>query len=115
MPTPIVERNFFRFSDRKQRKHIPSGEKELYAKLSGSVYLHAPSSLTHLQGIDPKAMNDAAVTRKAMREILNRREDKGLFGGRCAHTRGALAHRGPEQKSICSQGGEGVHVNERSR
>ncbi|MGV7928553.1 MAG: aminopeptidase [Spirochaetota bacterium] len=92
MPTPIVERNFFRFSDRKQRKHIPSGEKELYGKLSGSIYLHAPSSLTHLQGIDPKAMNDTAVTRKAMREILNRREDKGLFGWTlCTYPTEALA------------------------
>ncbi len=92
MPSPLVERNFFRYSDRKQRKHVPSGEKELYGNLSGSVYLHAPSSLTHLQGVDPKAMNDAAVTRKAMREILNRREDKGVFGWTlCTYPTEALA------------------------
>ncbi len=92
MPSPLVERNFFSYSDRRQRKHIPTGEKELYGNLSGSVYLHAPSSLTHLQGIDPKAMNDAAVTRKAMREILNRREDRGVFGWTlCTYPTEALA------------------------
>ncbi len=92
MPTPIMERNFFRHSDRKQRKHIVSGEREFYGNLVGSVYLHAPSSLTHLQGVDPKSMNDAAVTRKKMREILNRREESGKFGWTlCTYPTHALA------------------------
>jgi len=116
MPTPIVERNFYRFSDRKQRKHIPSGEKELYGKLSGSIYLHAPSSLTHLQGIDPKAMNDAAVTRKAMREILNRREDKGLFGWTlCTYPTEALASQaGLSINQYASQVVKACMLNERN-
>ena len=115
MPTPIVERNFFRHSDRRQRKHIVSGERELYANLAGSVFLHAPSSLTHLQGIDPKSMNDAAVTRKTMREILNRREEAGKFGWTlCTYPTTALASQaGLSMRQYTDQVVKACMLNER--
>jgi len=45
-----------------------------------SVRVSAPASLTHLKDVDPKRINDIAVTRKPLREIMDRRDEKGLFG-----------------------------------
>ncbi|MGC8728533.1 MAG: aminopeptidase [Elusimicrobiales bacterium] len=80
MPTPNMEKAFYEKSDEKQRKFIPFGEKEFYENLNGNIYIHAPASLTHLKGVDTKKQADVAVSRKFLRDIMQKRESKGLFG-----------------------------------
>jgi aminopeptidase len=80
MPTPTMERNHFELSNNRQLVFIPPGEKELYKNLSGSIFLHAPESITHLKNIDPNKIGKIAVSRKIFRDILSKREEQGLFG-----------------------------------
>ncbi len=78
--TSEMELNFYAKANSRQLVFQPPGEKELCENLNGSIYLHAPQSLTHLSGIDPKRMARALVARKPLREILEKREEMGMFG-----------------------------------
>ena len=78
--TPDMERNFFDKSNSKQLVFQAPGDRELYSAIHGAIYLHAPESLTHLKGIDPKRIGKAALARKSLRDILDKREDEGNFG-----------------------------------
>ncbi|RLB24653.1 MAG: aminopeptidase [Deltaproteobacteria bacterium] len=78
--TPIMEHNFYSKSNARQLVFQPPGEKELCKSLNGSIYLIAPESLTHLKDVDPRKIGKALVARKPLRDILQRREEKGLFG-----------------------------------
>jgi aminopeptidase len=51
--SPVMDRNFFERANDRQLKFQPPGEKELYENLNGSIFLHAPESITHLRHIDP--------------------------------------------------------------
>ncbi|GBR76763.1 peptidase M29 [Candidatus Termititenax persephonae] len=75
-----MEYSFYQHADQKQRRFVSQGEKELYASLNGNIFLSAPSSLTHLKNINSKKMGETAVARKFLREIAQRREEKGLYG-----------------------------------
>lgn len=79
-PTPVMERSFYDISNSRQILFTPPGEKELYKKINGSIFLHAPESITHLSGIDPKKIGKAAVARKHLRDIVDKREEEGVFG-----------------------------------
>ena len=78
--TVRMECNFFERANNKQLTFNPPGEKELFEELNGSIYLHAPESITHLRHIDPARIGKAAIARKPLRDILWRREERGLFG-----------------------------------
>ena len=78
--TPAMELNFYRKANRGQLIFQPPGEKELCEHLNGSVYLHAPESLTHLGEVDPKKISKAVLSRKPLRDTLEKREQMGLFG-----------------------------------
>lgn len=78
--TAAMELNFFSLANPEQLVFQAPGDKELCAHLHGSIYLHAPESLTHLSGVDPRKIGAAAVARKPLRDILNKREEHGLFG-----------------------------------
>ncbi|MBU1182794.1 MAG: aminopeptidase [Pseudomonadota bacterium] len=78
--TPVMERSFYDISDRRQLVFTPPGEEELYKNINGSIFLHAPESLTHLSGIDPGKIGKAAVARKYLRDIIDKREEEGVFG-----------------------------------
>jgi aminopeptidase len=79
-PTPEMERNFFQLANRRQLVFEPPGEAELYRHLHGSIFLHAPASITHLSGIDPKRISRFTLSRKYLRDIVEEREQAGLFG-----------------------------------
>ncbi|MFA6317330.1 MAG: aminopeptidase [Elusimicrobiota bacterium] len=79
-PTPCWEKSFYQRTVKDQRTFLPPGEKEFFSGLHGLVALRAPESITHLRDVDPKRISEAAVARKPVREILDRREEKGLFG-----------------------------------
>ena len=78
--TPVMEHNFYGKSNNRQLVFIAPGEKELLNSLNGNIYLRAPESLTHLSDIDPKKIGKAAVAGKPLREILQKRENSGMFG-----------------------------------
>ncbi|MEA3470395.1 MAG: aminopeptidase, partial [Thermodesulfobacteriota bacterium] len=78
--TSAMEENFYKKADRRQLVFQTPGERELCESLNGSIFLHAPESLTHLSRIDPKKIGLAAVSRKPLREILEKREEEGAFG-----------------------------------
>ncbi|MBI5210188.1 MAG: aminopeptidase [Elusimicrobia bacterium] len=78
--TPGWEKGFYQRSRKEQRAFLPPGEREFYAGLHGLVALRAPESVTHLRDVDPKRISEAMVARKPVKDIMNRREEKGLFG-----------------------------------
>jgi len=75
-----MERSFFDKANRRQLVFHPPGERELCEALNGSIFVHAPASLTHLKDADPGKIARAVIARKELREILDRREDAGDFG-----------------------------------
>jgi aminopeptidase len=77
--TPVMEKSFYTLSTGKQLLFQPPGEETLFAHLNGSIYLHAPVSITHLSDVDPAKIGKATVARKYLRDILDRREEQGLF------------------------------------
>jgi len=78
--TSNMERIFFEKANNRQLVFQLPGEKELFEHLNGGIYLHAPDSLTHLTDVDPKKIGKAAVARKPLRNILDKREEMGMFG-----------------------------------
>ncbi len=92
-PTPIMERRFFSGANAKQLVFQAPGDPEFYERLSGGLFLHAPESITHLSGIDASRIGKAAVARKPLRDIMDRREAQGLFSwSLCMLPTDALAH-----------------------
>ncbi len=77
--TPTMERNFFEAANNKQLVQPIPGDKELYRNLNGSIFLHAPDSITHLSHIDPKKIGRFLLSRKYLRDIFDQRDAKGLF------------------------------------
>jgi aminopeptidase len=80
MSTPVIEQDFFKYADQKQRQFVNAGEKYVYEDLQGNIFLHAPSSLTHLKDVDPKKFGEVAVSRKFLRDISQKREEQGVYG-----------------------------------
>lgn len=78
-PSAKMEKDFYLRSANRQLVFIPPGEKELMSRLNGSIYLHAPESITHLSDVAPQKIGKTAVAQKALRDILNRREARGSF------------------------------------
>ena len=78
--TPAMEHNFYEKANNKQLIFIAPGDRELYENINGNIYLYAPDSLLHLRDIDSKKIGKAAVARKPLRDILQKREDMGSYG-----------------------------------
>jgi aminopeptidase len=90
--TPHMELSFYGKSDESQLTAIAAGEKEFVGGLNGLISLIAPASLTHLQDVDSKRIGQAAVARKFMRDIMEKREQSGDFGWTlCIYPTPALA------------------------
>ncbi len=77
--TPMMEKNFYSLAEKNQLTFIPPGEEELYKNLNGTIAVLAPESLTHLSGIDSNKIAQSLKSRKSLREILDHREEQGLF------------------------------------
>jgi len=78
--TPVLEKDFYQYSDEYQRKYVAAGEKEFYENLNGNIYINAPASLTNLKDVDPKRIGEVAISRKFLRDITKKREEQNLFG-----------------------------------
>lgn len=79
LSSPGAEKDFYTLTDAAQRKFIPAGERELFESLNGLVAIRAPESLTHLRDVDAKRLGETTLARKPLRDIMNRREDRGEF------------------------------------
>jgi aminopeptidase len=78
--TPRMEVHFYKKSSRTQLTFTPPGDRELCEQLNGSIYLYAPESLTHLADVDPRKIAKAIVARKPLRDLLEKRDQAGLYG-----------------------------------
>jgi aminopeptidase len=74
-----MEHDFYQRSKNDQLVFITPGDKELFQKVNGRFFLRAPESLTHLKDIDPVRIGKVLISRKPLREILDRREEKGFY------------------------------------
>lgn len=91
-PTPAMETAFYDRGSDDQLAFRPPGERRMLERLNGSILLYAPRSLTHLAGAPPDSIGRAAVARKPLRDILERRESSGHLGWTlCAFPTQALA------------------------
>ena len=90
--TSTMELSFYGKGAEDQLTAIPAGDREFVGGLNGLISLIAPASLTHLQDVDPKKIGKAAVARKFMRDIMEKREQTGEFGWTlCIYPTPALA------------------------
>lgn len=78
--SPTMERAYFDYTDSRLRSFVGLWDKNLFEAMNGNIFLSAPASLTHLKGVDPQKINEVARARKKLREIMERREEKGLVG-----------------------------------
>lgn len=74
-----MEKSFYQKADPKQLTFLAPGDRELYKNINGRIFLHAPESLTHLKDIDPAKIGKAIVSRKALKDILDRREEQRKY------------------------------------
>jgi aminopeptidase len=79
-PTPTMEKDFFSLANRDQLTFQSPGTAPLYKQLNGGIFLHAPESIIHLSGVDPKKIGRRAVSLKPLRNIMDKRDARGLFG-----------------------------------
>ncbi|MFZ5572065.1 MAG: aminopeptidase [Thermodesulfobacteriota bacterium] len=77
--TPEMEKNLYTLCDDTQLTFRMPGDDALYKALNGSIFLHAPASITHLSDVDPKRIGRAAIARKYLKDILDRRDEAGDF------------------------------------
>jgi aminopeptidase len=80
LSSEIVEYNFYNKANNKQLVFVAPWLEKYAEALNGSIYLNAPQSLTHLKDIDPKKIGKSAVASRPIRDIMDVRDEKGLFG-----------------------------------
>ena len=91
--TTVMEHDFYEKSDEDQLVFHGSWDEELFRNLNGRIFLHGPTSLTHLADIDPKRIGKVAVAMKPLRDIMREREEQGKLGWTlCAVPTDELAH-----------------------
>jgi aminopeptidase len=79
-PTVRMEHDFYALGDDKQLTFHPPGTKELLGAVHGAIHLRAPESLTHLRDVRPERISLSTLARRPLRDILDAREQRGLFG-----------------------------------
>lgn len=116
MPSPRLERDFYEFSDDRQRGFRDPGGAEFYSALNGNIYIHAPASLTNLKGIDTGRQSQVALARKYIRDIMTKNEEKGRFGWTlCTYPTEELAKQaGLSLKEYAAQIAKACFLNEPS-
>ena len=108
-------KTFYQHADDKQLAFIAPGEKEFQGGINGLISLRAPEDLTHLKQVDPARIAKSAVARKPLREILDVREQKGLFSWTlCNYPTEELAKRaGLSGKEYANQVARACFLNEK--
>ena len=108
-------KEFYLRADDKQLAFVAAGEKEFQGGINGLIALRAPEDLTHLKQVDPARIAKSAVARKPLREILDTREQKGLFSWTlCNYPTEELAKRaGLSGKEYANQVARACFLNEK--
>jgi aminopeptidase len=75
-----MEHSYYAKSNDRQLVFRVPGDKEFIEHVNGRIFLRAPDSLTHLKDIDPVKIGKFLISRKPLREIMDRREERGLYG-----------------------------------
>jgi aminopeptidase len=114
--TPVMEKTFFELGNNKQLVFQEPGEEELYRHLNGSIFLHAPESITHLSHVDSKKISRFTLSKKYLRDIMDQRDEQGLFSWTlCMYPTVALArHAGLTMQDYTKQIIKACHLNRRS-
>jgi len=114
--TPDMENSFYRHANERQLAYRVPGDKTLYDNLNGSIFLHAPESITHLSDVDPAKIGRVAIANKYLRDIYNRREDKGVFSWTlCTFpTKGLARHARLSLKAYSEQIAKACFLNRKS-
>ncbi len=74
-----MEYAFYEKANEKQLTFLTPGDKELYQNINGRIFLRAPESLTHLKDIDPLKIGKVLVSRKPLKDILDKREEERRY------------------------------------
>lgn len=108
-------RLFYTLGDDKQLTFVSPWDKELQQGINGLISLRAPADLTSLKNTNPARLAKAAVARKPLREILDAREQKGLFSWTlCNYPTPELAKRaGLSVKEYAAQIARACFLNEK--
>jgi len=80
LSSDAIDHDFYKLANNKQLTFVGPWEEAYLKSLNGSIFLSAPSSLTHMKDIDPKKMAKSAVARKFLGDVTDKREAEGLFG-----------------------------------
>ncbi|MGD9119246.1 MAG: aminopeptidase, partial [Desulfobacterales bacterium] len=104
-PTAAMERDFYSLANSKQLVYIPPGEENLFKRLNGSISIFAPESMTHLAKIDPQKIAMSVLSKKKLRDVLDKREARKNFSWTlCMFPTVQLAkHARISQKAYCAQ------------
>ena len=115
-PTAAMERDFYSLANRKQLVYIPPGEENLFKRLHGSISIFAPESMTHLAEIDPQRIARSILSKKKLRDVLDKRESQKKFGWTlCVFPTAQLAkHARISQKSYSAQVARACFLNSAS-
>lgn len=108
-------KEFYLRADDKQLAFVAAGETEFQGGINGLISLRAPEDLTHLKEVDPSRIAKSAVAHKPLREILDVREQKGLFSWTlCNYPTEELAERaGLSVKEYAGQIARACFLNEK--
>jgi aminopeptidase len=77
--TVAMEQSFYNKAEGKQLVFQTPGDREIYQHINGRIFLRAPDSLTHLKDVDPQKIGKVLVARKPLRDIMEKREEEGLY------------------------------------
>ncbi len=115
-PTAAMERDFYRLANSKQLIYIPPGEKDLFKRLNGSISIFAPESMTHLAKIDPQKIARSVLSKKKLRDVLDKREAQKRFSWTlCMFPTAQLAkHARISQKAYSAQVARACFLNSAS-
>lgn len=103
--SPRMEHDYYSLSSTKQLVFKKPWDEELFKAIHGSISLRAPASITHLCDVRPEKIGKAAVARKYLNDILDRREAQGKFGWTlCVYPTSELArHAGLSEEKYSEQ------------
>ena len=111
--TPVMEKCFYAESKSRQLDFIPPGDEELHKNLNGSIVILAPESLMNLNGIDPGRIARPLKARKFLRDILDKREEDGVFSWTLAlfPTEELARHAGLDPQTYSGQVAAACYLN----
>jgi aminopeptidase len=100
-----MTRTFYSLASDAQLKFSAPWDKIFNENINGMIALRAPVDLTNLKNTDPKKIALAALARKPVREILDKREEAGSFSWTLANcpTEGLAARAGLSLKEYEAQ------------